>query len=322
MIRYISTFIILSVLGILFERYKLKYMPDEELEKYDLIRKYLLNGSENIGGKPILWIHTTHNINARHWQSFASRNSTNLNQPYILSCIETIIKTCGETFNVCLIDDSSFLKLIPNWTVIVRKLSNPIRAHIRTLAMARLLYMYGGMQIPDSMITLKNLKPLYNKLTSSTDCFVGQTISRNITSTHVTVFPNTSIIGCKRGSKTMEQYIRYLELLNSRDYTNEIEFLGNMERQLYKYVHNGQMGIIRGDVFGSVDAYGKAVNIDRLLGKAFIDFTPNLHAIYLPSQEILDRVKYGWFARLSQKQLRECDTVAAKWLLIAQNQKI
>ena len=50
MFRYISVIIILTVLGILYEKYKLKFMPDEELQKYDLIRKYLLNGDEDLGG--------------------------------------------------------------------------------------------------------------------------------------------------------------------------------------------------------------------------------------------------------------------------------
>ena len=83
-------------------------LPDEELEKYDLIKKYLLNSNENLGGKPILWVHTTHNINARHWLNFGSRNTLQLNQPYILSCIETIVRHCSDSFHICLIDDSSF----------------------------------------------------------------------------------------------------------------------------------------------------------------------------------------------------------------------
>ena len=37
MIKYITTFVLLTVLGILYEKYKLKYHPDEELSKYDLI---------------------------------------------------------------------------------------------------------------------------------------------------------------------------------------------------------------------------------------------------------------------------------------------
>ena len=54
MFRYISVIIILTVLGVLYEKYKLKFMPDEELRKYDLIKKYLLNGDEDLGQNIIM----------------------------------------------------------------------------------------------------------------------------------------------------------------------------------------------------------------------------------------------------------------------------
>ena len=90
MFRYISVIIILTVLGVLYEKYKLKFMPDEELEKYDLIRKYLLNGDEDLGGKPILWIHTTHEVNARNWQSFFSRNTISPNSMFNQSSASSV----------------------------------------------------------------------------------------------------------------------------------------------------------------------------------------------------------------------------------------
>ena len=146
------------------------------MEKYDLIKKYLLNGNKYLGGKPILWVHSTHNINARNWKNFGSRNTNNLNQPYILSCIETIVKNCGKSFHVCLIDDKSFARLLPKWDIDISNLAEPIRGHVRKLAIARLLYTYGGMQIPDSTIVVKDLLPIYDKSINSHGCFVGQSL--------------------------------------------------------------------------------------------------------------------------------------------------
>ena len=54
----------------------------KNLDKYSLVRKYLLNESDSMTGKEILWIHTKHDINSRNWSSFGSRNSRKLNQPY------------------------------------------------------------------------------------------------------------------------------------------------------------------------------------------------------------------------------------------------
>ena len=100
-VKMFSVFVILSTVGILYERYNRKYFPDEELDKYDLVKKYLLNEDDRIKKKPFLWIHTKHEINSRERLSFYSRNSKNLNQPYLNLCIESIIKYCGKSFNVC-----------------------------------------------------------------------------------------------------------------------------------------------------------------------------------------------------------------------------
>ena len=320
--KHISIFVILTVLGILYEKYKLKYVSDEELDKYHLIKKYLLTGSDNLGRKPILWVHSTHKVNARHWPSFYSRNTTKLNQPYLLSCLETIVKHFGKSFNICLIDDSSFERLIPEWTVSVRRLASPVREHIRALAMSKLLYTYGGIQIPDSTIVLKDLRPLYDSTLRNKDCFVGETLSRNDTATYTSAYPNKEIIGCKKNSPVIKEYIGYLERLNSRDYTAEIDFLGEMERYLYMLTEDGRMNKINACLFGARDVAGSDVTIDRLLGSHYIDFDPAIYAIYIPRHEVLSRTKFEWFARLSQEQLMKCDAIIAKWLIISQNQKI
>ena len=78
MLNYIATIVIITTLGILFERFKLRYMPDDELKHSELIKNFLLNG--NLENKPILWIHSSHNINSRMWKSFGSRNTENINQ--------------------------------------------------------------------------------------------------------------------------------------------------------------------------------------------------------------------------------------------------
>ncbi len=63
--------------------------------------------------KPILWIHLDHEVNARHWQDFNSRNTRCLNQPYLNLLIKNIIKKCEKNFHVILLDDSSYKDTIP-----------------------------------------------------------------------------------------------------------------------------------------------------------------------------------------------------------------
>jgi len=315
MFRYFSIFIILTVLGYLYDKYKLKYVPDEELDKYDMVRKFLLNGGSGMGNKPIMWIHTTHPVNHRFWPSFGSRNTRLLNQPYKISCVETAVKHCSESFNIVLIDDYSFEKLIKGWKINMDKLANPVKSHVRMLALSKLLNSFGGMLLPDSTIVCKNLKPLYDNALKNKDSFSVNMINRGSSADYATLLPSTKIMGCIKNSSTMTRFVTYLEGLNSTDYTNESDFLGLANRWLY---NNDNLNVLCAKTFGIEDRDGKLVGIDRLMGNTFINFSPNRYALYIPSDEILERTKYEWFARLSQEQLRNCDTIAAKQLLVAQ----
>ena len=71
---YIIFFIILTVAGLLYDRYKLKTQLDEELQQYDMIQKFLLNESSLARSKkPIIWVHLGFYKNSRNWPSFFSR---------------------------------------------------------------------------------------------------------------------------------------------------------------------------------------------------------------------------------------------------------
>jgi len=320
MFRYFTLFIVLTVIGYLYEKYKIKYVPDEELEKYDLVRKFLLNGGAGLGSKPILWIHTSRPINHRYWPSFGSRNTRLLNQPYKVSCVETVVKHCSQSFTIVLIDDYSFSKLIKGWKIDMDKLANPVKAHLRMLALSKLLRDFGGLLLPNSTIVCKDLKPLYDNALKTSCCFSVNMINRGVTADLSSMFPTTKILGCKKNSPVITKYSHYLETLASTDYTSESDFLGQANRWLYGQFLNKKLNLVCGKMFGSKDREGREVNIDRLMGNTYIKFSPNLYAIYIPGDEILRRTKYQWFARLSQQQLRNCDTIIAKQLLIAQEQ--
>tara|TARA_B110000046_G_scaffold185854_2_gene229885 strand:- start:17166 stop:18200 length:1035 start_codon:yes stop_codon:yes gene_type:complete len=317
MIKLLSTFIVLTVLGILYDKYKAKYVKDEELDKYSIIQKFLLNGQTNADIKPVLWIHTTHDINARNWNSFYSRNSRELNQPYLSLCLESIVKNCADSFNICLIDDDSFIKLLPKWNIVLNDLASPIKEHVRSLAMARILYIYGGMQIPMTTILFKNLYPLYSNSLTSHDSFVGETINGNISSTYTHTYTNKDIIGCKRNSNTMLEYIKYLEVLNSRDHTNEIEFIGDIERVLYRFTHENKMKMIPATFLGATDSQNKDILIDDLLSDTYININDDCYCIVIPHKELLTRSKFAWFNRLSRPQVLTAKTMISKFLLIA-----
>ena len=156
--KYIPYLIIMAGMSILYDKYKLHQQDEVIIDSYDVVRKYLLNDSGLAKNKPIIWIHNTYDINARDWQSFYSRNSTELNQPYLMLVIKSIVDKNGADFNICLIDDDSFQKLIPEWAVDLSMVADPVRSKIRQLALSKLLFMYGGFLVPSSFICFQPLK--------------------------------------------------------------------------------------------------------------------------------------------------------------------
>ena len=128
----------------------------EKMDDYKLVSDFLINGDLAKKTKPFLWIHLQYDVNARCWPSFFSRNTTLLNQPYHYITIKSIMDKCGEDFNICLIDDRTFNALIPGWTIDMSQVGDPLKSKIRELALAKILYHYGGCLIPGSLKCFKN----------------------------------------------------------------------------------------------------------------------------------------------------------------------
>ena len=89
MLQYVLYFIIITTLGILYDKYKTKQSLSENQANFDLIKKYLLNDNALSGSKPIVWVHIDHEVNSRQWLSFGSRNSSRLNQPYLYFSLQS-----------------------------------------------------------------------------------------------------------------------------------------------------------------------------------------------------------------------------------------
>ena len=152
--KYVTLVAIISVASF-YSKKMISTMENKDESEYKLIQKYLLNESPLYGNnKPKIWIHTKYEINARKWKSFHSRNSYDLNQPYIHITIQSIIDYCSDDFHICLIDDDSFSKLIPTWDAPLSNMPDPKKSQYRQLGLAQLLYYYGGIIVPPTSLNL------------------------------------------------------------------------------------------------------------------------------------------------------------------------
>jgi hypothetical protein len=317
-INYIYLTIALVVVWFLYNRYEEKRVREENSGNYNAIQKYLLNHeSLDKVKKPILWIPLTFDYNSRNWISFGSRSSFELNQPYMYLTVKSIINQCDDSFHICLIDDDSFAKLIPGWTINMNTISSPISDYMRCLAMAKLLHVYGGMIVPPSFLCMRDLIDMYNMGTSDDKMFVCETVDRNITSTTHEFYVDTSFMGATKECPVVKELIDFIQRVVSFDYTSQAEFLGDFNRWCNTRAQRGQIKIIPGKLIGTKTMDDETVLVDNLLTNDYIDFYPETYGIYIPAKEILNRRHYEWFARLSPKQVLESNIIISKYILLA-----
>jgi len=290
---------------------------DDEAE---LIRKYLLNDSPLYGyNRPKLWIHTKYEYNARKWQSFMSRSSLDLNQPYLHLTIKTIINHCGNDFNVCLIDDNSFRQLIPGWTLDLTKMSDPIRAYWRELAMTELLYIYGGMVVPNSFVCMRNLLPLYNEGIRGDRPFVMEAVDHYATTPKRMFSSDPSFMGAIKRSPEIRQLADYLKVRNSNPhFSSESEFLGYTANWCNVEVTGKRMNMMDGICVGVKTRNGRPIILDDLMEEKALNICPErTYGIMIPSAELLKRIKHQWFAVMSSEELLGTNMCITKYLITA-----
>jgi len=315
----IILFLILIVVGFLYRRFEDKRVKEAECDTTEAIQKYLLDGvTLGKSKKPILWIHVPYEYNSRQWLSFGSRSSFNLNQPYLYLTVRSIIKHCDESFTICIIDDASFKRLIPGWNVNMTSISDPILSNMRMLGMMKLLHIYGGMFCPLSFVCLKDLHDLYLKGTRGEKMFVCETVDRNVSSTDIDFYPNLSFCGAPKECETVRELCNFIQRTSSHDYTADVKFLGDFDKWSKERIESGKINLIEGVEIGTKTVEEKQVIIDDLMSNHYLDLYQGTYGVLIPSDEILSRIKFEWFARLSPKQVLESDTIIGNYILLSQ----
>ena len=290
---------IMVVLAYAYSRLNDSVTEGDLLADYRKLEEYLLNNSSLAKSNlPILWIHIPHEVNARNWESFYSRTNDSPNQPYLYLTIKSIIEKCGKDFNVCLIDDDSFAKILPGWTVDMDRVSDPHKSSIRLLAMLRILLHYGGAVLPPSLYCRKSLSTAINHFFDEDRFFAADMRNESVSAENTDVAPSLKIMGCKRNNKECAEFISYLERIVSQDNTEAIKFEGKASSYIEKQYRDRSIDLLDAGITGTVDASGRLIGIEELLGQSNIALPLDNHAIYLPTRSILTRLNYRWFARL------------------------
>jgi hypothetical protein len=315
--KYILTLAAIFVFGLVAARLK---QPLDANNDYEMIRNYLLNDSPLYGyNRPKLWIHSKYEMNARKWKDFYSRNNTDLNQPYLHLTIKTIINHCGADFNICLIDDESFSKLIPSWDVDLATMAEPFKSHFRELGMAQLIYFYGGMTVPNSFVCLKNLKSFYDDGISNNRPFVCESINKTVNITkqkHKMLFiPDLYFMGAVKNNPLILELVEHLKATNKTvHFSNENDFVGDKQQWCIDAINSNKLNLIGGEFIGIKTKDRKTILLDDIMSEEFLNLSSSAVGIYIPEEEVLRRNKYQWFAVMDGDQILKSNMIISKYL--------
>lgn len=310
---YLNYFIMMSVfVGATYMYHKHKYLIEETPEDhYRIVEKYLINDSSLARSKkPIMWVHVSRELNARWWESFGSRSSNKLNKPYQFLTIKNIINKCGNRYNICLIDDNTFGKIVPGWTTDLGKVADPVKGNLRELAMAKILSIYGGMLMPSSMILVNDLENLI-----SNKPFIGEFMNRSVTNYDSPLKVDTRLMGCRKDDEIMKEYVNYLQHMISNDSTDESIFLGETSEWWSKKVKGGEVSKMDGGMLGVTDDKDEVILLEDLINTKPLEFKRHVKMVYIPDDELMNRKAFEWFVRCSPEQVLKSNTNIGKMLL-------
>lgn len=275
--------VIAVISGIVYSAYRENESTLEIAEHYHLVSEFFVGQTIN-KSKPFLWMHANNEVNARNWESFYSRNSTKLNQPYLYITMKSIYDKCSGSFNVCLIDDSVFARLIPRWKLAVETLPSPMKENYRALGLTSLVYYYGGVSVAPSMLCLKDFYPLY---------------------VHAPVVARDIFLAGRKNCHKIRELMDYQKEIAERDYSADHDF----------HTFKNPVPVLDGSYLGTISAKREPILIQHLLGTSPVDIHRDAYAIYLPSNDILNRTAFNWFARMSVEQILNSALVISKFII-------
>jgi hypothetical protein len=325
--KYILLIVFLAVLIILYEKYKItsidrilikepKSIITKDPQKALIIEKYIFNKDKEFDDKPFIWLHIDYDINAREWLDFGSRNSRNLNRPYIKICLQQMIFVNGNDFNIVIIDDTSFKDLIPRWVVDLVNTPEPLRTHLRTLSLIKLLYHYGGIVCPTSFFATKKFINTFN----SNDAFVFESLQnyRDEKLYH----PNINFIGGKKMNKVIKNIMTYLEGLQRDNYYNLFEFYKLTSANIKGHADKKDINLINRSKIGLKTSDDKDIHVNDLVEDSDIILAPGAIGLHIPQNDLEERPRYNWITYISIDDLINSKTFIGRLFKKHYKQKI
>ena len=269
--------------------------------------------------KPVLWLYyNDSDVNQRQWLDFGARNSYALNIPFLNLCYQRIVEKNHNEYQIRVIAGLSGLAELIGVDSLPDDLKNPIAPvnhaemnWIRTTVLSR----FGGLWVSPHVVCLKG----FGVLPKDKVVFFGTDMNETYSGSSGTIVPGMRAIWSPVKHHPMfDQWeaVCYERIQNKRG-GQQIRNDESWDFVRFSAEYGGIMVDPHAELGRKED--GKRLQLEDLLASGIdgvIPFTVYPHSVYVPFSwtEMRDREMFGWFLRMSERQIMESD-LAVRYLL-------
>jgi len=272
--------------------------------------------------KPVIWLYyDTSDVNSRQWLDFGARSSRALNMPFLNLCYESIVKNNHQDYRIEVIGGlTGVAELLGGWDQLPPGLRDPISPVLEAelnYIRAAILAKYGGLWLTPYCVCLKG----FGELPKDKTVFFGTDLDETYSGPNGTVVPGFRAIWCPRPNNPMFKewaavaYTRVAQKRGGEQIRGDPKW--DFVRFTTEYVHTGIM--VDPNAEGMRKKNGKRLQLEDLLASGTdgnLPFEIHDYTVYIPFPwpELQKREIFGWFLRMSERQIMDSD-LAITYLL-------
>jgi hypothetical protein len=128
--------------------------------------------------------------------------------------------------------------------------------------------------------------------------------------------PNTFFMGAKKKDPVIKELMEVIKNKNKHFHFNsEYKFLGDTTEWCTQAVDDNKMNLIDGQYIGVKTVQQKPVFIENLMEEENLALNVDRYGLYIPGDQILNRVKFQWFAVMPVKDLFNTNMYVSRQLI-------
>ena len=151
--------------------------------------------------------------------------------------------------------------------------------------------------------------------------FVCENVNYN--TIHNTLFvPDYHFMGAPKNNHYINTFYTYVYNNIYPDKTYNKKITGKVEEYLNSLISHKNINVISGFDIGIMTNKEKPIYIENLLSSNYLHIdNSSIYGIWIPSEQILSRIKFQWFARLSEEQIVNSNLILSKYIILSNIQK-